>query len=334
VDIELPHGRNALRIDLAVLEMSAPERNRYRYRIPGYREWTERPADRPLELTNMPDGTWSVEVVGVNADGVPSEPVELLVLRVPLPFWASRWAFVLVGSLVVLVAGGLGFLLYRRRVQRRMEKAEQQVKELRIRARIAQDLHDDVGSGLARITVLARSAEKHARKGTLAVDEVEKVRVLSQELMDDLRDVVWVNDPRGGELSDLLLRIRDHVLDLFAEQGAAVVVDLPTPLPERSLGSTAKRDLYLIAKEAAHNSYKYSGADRVGLVFSMTDDEFRLELIDNGRGLGTVAQGGGGHGLGNMGRRASELGCRLIVDAPSGGGTRIHLVGPVSALDL
>jgi len=334
VHIDLPYGRNSLRIDLAVLEMTAPELNRYRYRIPGYRDWTERPADRPLELTNMPDGEWSVEVVGVNADGMASEPVEILVLWVPLPFWASPWAFVLAGSLVVLVAGGLGFLIYRRRVRRRMEKAEQQMKELRIRARIAQDLHDDVGSGLARITVLARSAEKHARSGAPAVDQVEKVRALSQELMDDLRDVVWVNDPRGGELADVLLRIRDHVQDLFAEGHVMCRIDLPVPLPERMVGSMAKRDLYLIAKEAAHNAFKYSGADRVDLLFVMDTDHFRLELRDNGRGLGEVGSEGGGHGLVNMQQRASELGCQLIMDAPLGGGTCIRLVGPVSALDL
>jgi len=332
--IELPYGQNAVRIDLAVLEMSGPEQNRYRYRIQGYRDWTERPADGPLELTNIPDGEWVVEVAGVNADGVGSDPEEILVINVPLPFWASRWAFVLMGSQVVLVLGGLAFLFYRDRVQRRMEKAEQQLKELRIRARVAQDLHDDVGSGLARISVLARSAEKHARTGEPAIDQVQKVRALSQELMDDLRDVVWVNDPRGGELADLLLRIRDHVQDLFADSHVVCRFDFPGPLPERAMGSLAKRDLYLIAKEAAHNAYKYSGADRVDVVFALEGDRFRLELSDNGRGLGESGPKRTGHGLGNMERRASELGCQLIVDAPSGRGVRIGLVGPVTALDL
>ncbi|MFN9326494.1 MAG: sensor histidine kinase, partial [Flavobacteriales bacterium] len=92
--------------------------------------------------------------------------------------------------------------------------------------------------------------------------------------------------------------------------------------------------LYLIAKEAAHNAFKYSGADRVDLLFVMDTDHFRLELRDNGRGLGEVGSEGGGHGLVNMQQRASELGCQLIMDAPLGGGTCIRLVGPVSALDL
>lgn len=332
--IKLPYGRNLLRIDLAVLEMTDPDRNRYRYRVRGYGEWTEHPADRPLELTNMPDGDWTVEVAGVSADGRSSTPHELLVVHVPLPFWASPWAFVLVGSLVVLAVGGIAFLLYRRRVNRRMERAEQQMKELRIRARIAQDLHDDVGSGLARITVLARSAERRAAAEGQVADQVRKVRELSQELMDDLRDVVWVNDPRGGELADLLLRIRDHVLDLFAERGVECRVHLPSPLPERTVGSAAKRNLYLIAKEAAHNAYKYSGAARVDLVFALEKDHFRLELCDHGRGLGDAQAMDSGHGLVNMRQRATELGCTLTVDTPPTGGTRVRLVGEPSALDL
>lgn len=329
----LPYGRNFLRIDLAVLEMSAPERNRYRYRIPGYREWTERPADRPLELTNMPDGTWAVEVMGLNADGAASEPVELLVLHVPLPFWASPWAFLLVGSLMVLLASGLGFLIYRRRVRRRMEQAEQQLTELRIRARIAQDLHDDVGSGLARITVLARSAERNARRGTLPLDDVEKVGMLSQELMDDLRDVVWVNDPRGGELADLLLRIRDHVRDLFEPCGVTCTFDLPAPLPERSVGNGFKRNLFLLFKEAAHNAFKYSGTERIELLFTLDADTFTCALTDHGSGVQHGPVKGSGHGLANMRERAEEIGARLWIGDAPGGGTTVSVSGPLSCLD-
>lgn len=332
--IKLPFGRNVLRIDLAVLEMTDPDRNRYRYRVQGYGEWTEHPADRPLELTNMPAGDWTVVVVGVSADGTESAPRELLLVHVPLPFWASPWAFVLVGSVVVLAVGGIAFLVYRRRVQRRMERTEQQLKELRIRARIAQDLHDDVGSGLARITVLARSAERRGAAEGEVADRVRKVRELSQELMDDLRDVVWVNDPRGGELAELVLRIRDHVLDLFAEGGVECRVHLPSPLPDRTVGSMARRNLYLIAKEAAHNAYKYSGTSRVDLSFALEKDRFQLELCDHGRGLGDAPPMGGGHGLVNMRQRAVELGCTLTVDSPTNGGTRVRVVGDVSALDL
>ncbi|MBK7113769.1 MAG: hypothetical protein IPH60_15165 [Flavobacteriales bacterium] len=56
-EVELPYPRNTLRIELAVLEFSAPERNRYKWRMPGYREaWTTARSSAPIELNNVPAG--------------------------------------------------------------------------------------------------------------------------------------------------------------------------------------------------------------------------------------------------------------------------------------
>lgn len=331
--IPLPYGRNHVRLELAVLEMSAPERNRYRYRVPGYSDWREQPADRPIELLNLPDGTWVVEVVGLNADGTESAPTEVLRLFVPLPFRASPWAFVLGGALAAVVIGGLAFGFYRQRLRVRMAIAEQEMRELRVRARIAQDLHDDVGSGLARITALARTAASRSARGEAVSEQAGRVSALSQELMQELRDVVWVNDPRGGTLADLLLRIRGHVSDLFADGAATVVFRFPEPLPERPIGGKARRELYLIAKEAAHNAFKHSGASLVEVSFRCDADGFELALVDNGRGMAPQCARGDGHGLGNMRARAEELGCTLRI-TETATGLRISVAGPPDALDL
>lgn len=331
--ITLPYGRNSVRLDLAVLEMSAPTRNRYRYRIKGYRDWTERPADRPLELLNLPDGTWVLEVVGINADGVAGDAHAVLRMHVPLPFWASRWTYVIGGALLTALVGGLAFRAYRQRVRIRMALAEHEMKELRIRARVAKDLHDDIGSGLARITALASMADRGVRHGTPVEGHVARMKELSRELMESLRDVVWVNDPRGGELADLLLRIRDHATDMASSVGASCTVELPSPLPVRTVGSAARRNLYLLAKEAVHNAHKYGAGAPVRISFDLTAEGFRLEVRDHGPGLSGGPPQGGGHGLRNMHERAAELGCRLEV-RDTGEGVSVIVDGPQAALDL
>jgi signal transduction histidine kinase/ligand-binding sensor domain-containing protein len=331
--VVLPYGRNHLRVDLAVLEFSAPEANRYRYRVTGYTDWTEHPADRPITLTNMPDGAYRLEVIGINGDGLASDPRELLHIRVPLPFRNSPWAYVLAGALIIAALGSLVFLWYRHRVRLRQERTEVEMKELRIRTRIAQDLHDDLGSGLARITALSRTAVRGVNKGEDVRAPVEKMTALSQELMHDLRDVVWVNDPHGGDLADLLLRIRDHVQDLFEGTHTTCATHFPAPLPEQSIGPAAKRNIYLIAKEAAHNAWKYSAANNVTVVFHLDAGHFLLELSDDGKGLPEGAESKG-HGLRNMNARAAEFGCTLRAENRLEGGYAVVLAGPLSALDL
>jgi signal transduction histidine kinase len=331
--VVLPYGRNHLRVDLAVLEFSAPDANLYRYRVTGYTDWTEHPSDRPITLTNMPDGEYRLEVIGVNGDGLASAPRELLTIRVPLPFRHSPWAYVLAGALIIAALGSLVFLWYRHRVRLRQERTEVEMKELRIRTRIAQDLHDDLGSGLARITALSRTTVRGVNKGEDVRAPVEKMTALSQELMHDLRDVVWVNDPHGGDLADLLLRIRDHVQDLFEGTDTTCATHFPAPLPEQSIGPAAKRNIYLIAKEAAHNAWKYSAANTVTVVFHLDAGHFLLELSDDGKGLPEGAQSTG-HGLRNMEARAAEIGCTLRTANRLEGGYAVVLAGPLNALDL
>jgi signal transduction histidine kinase len=332
--IQLPYGHNAVRIDLAVLEFTAPEHNAYRYRIRGYVDWTTLPPDRPITLTNMPAGDYVVEVTGINGHGLLSVPFALLRIRVPLPFWASPWAYVLAGSLLVAIVAVIGFLLYRRSVKRRLAHNEQQLKELRVRTRIAQDLHDDVGSGLARIAALGRMAEKRTNRGDASTEQVSKMGAISQELMDNLRDVVWVNDPRNGDLADLLLRLKEHVRDLFEPNGVSCAFAFPEPLPERAIGSTYKRNVFLIMKEATHNAWKYSGAAQLDLSYTVDDHGFTCILRDHGAGLGNGAVRGSGHGLANMQQRALELGAALTITNAPGGGTEVRLAGPLSCLHL
>jgi signal transduction histidine kinase len=281
----------------------------------------------------MPAGEYRLEVIGINGDGLASAPRELLTIRVPLPFRSSPWAYVLAGALIIAALGSLAFLWYRHRVRRRQERTEVEMKELRIRTRIAQDLHDDLGSGLARITALSRTTVRGVNKGEDVRAPVEKMNALSQELMHDLRDVVWVNDPRGGDLADLLLRIRDHVQDLFEGTDTACTVIFPAPLPERTIGPAAKRNIYLIAKEAAHNAWKYSAARHVEVAFQLDADHFRLELCDDGKGLPEGAAGAG-HGLRNMQARAAEIGCTLHAANRPEGGFHVQLAGATGALDL
>ncbi len=333
--IELPFGRNDLTIELAVLEFSSPEEARYAYMLEGYdTTWSIHAPDHDLYFENLPHGEYRLLVKGMNADGLESVAHELLTINVPLPFWASPWAYVLVSSFAVLMLAGMAFLLYGRRVKQRLAYTEQQMKDLRVRTRIAQDLHDDVGSGLARITALARMAEKRTSRGEPSTEQVSKVGVISQELMDNLRDVVWVNDPRSGELADLLLRTKEHVRDLFEPNGVQCTFALPDPLPERTIGSAFKRNVFLIMKEAAHNAGKYSGTAQLELSFTLNEHGFDCTLRDHGKGLGDGTVQGSGNGLANMRERAGELGATLMVTTAHTGGTEVRIGGPIACLDL
>lgn len=328
-EVELPYPRNTLRIELAVLEFSAPERNRYKWRMPGYREaWTTARSSAPIELNNVPAGAFTLEVIGINGDGVEGPVNILLTVKVMRPFWAAPWFIALLSAgLIAIVAWGWA-LAYRKRMRARLAAAEHEMKELRMRTRLAKDIHDDVGSGLARVAALARSP----KRVTDAESRFEKMGTISSELLDNLRDVVWMNDPRNGTLDLLLVRLREFAQDLFEDSGATVRCDFPDLLPSTPIGGAFRRNLMLIGREALHNARKYSEARNVILLWRADEGGFLFTVSDDGVGLGTGEVQGGGQGSKNMRQRAEEVHAVFERTKREGGGTEVRVFGRSSCL--
>ena len=198
-----------------------------------------------------------------------------------------------------------------------------------MRTRLAKDIHDDVGSGLARMAALSRSPKRTSD----AEERFEKVGDISTELLDNLRDVVWMNDPKNGTLDSLLLRIRAFANDLFENDDVQLVFDFPEPLPERVIGGSFRHNLYLIAREALHNARKYSGAQRITLSWEADEQGFTFSVSDNGAGISSSVPQGSGHGTVNMRERAEELEATFERSPGAEGGTVVRVFGRPSCLD-
>jgi signal transduction histidine kinase len=328
--LELPYPRNALRIELAVLEFTAPERNTYKWRMVGYRDaWITANASDAIELNNVPHGTFRLEVIGINGDGTEGPVRAVLGIDVVRPLWANPWSMVLLTVFVIGTVAWLWMQAYRKRMRTRLLLAQAEMKELRMRTRLAKDIHDDVGSGLARMAALSHSPKRTSD----AEERFDKVGAISTELLDNLRGVVWMNDPRNDTLDKLLLRIRAFANDLFETEGVDLVFDLPEPLPTRTISGSARRSLYLIAREALHNARKYSKATRITVQWQDDAEGFQLAVADNGIGIASAVPKGSGHGTMNMQERAQEMGATFERGPGPEGGTVVRVFGRSSCLD-
>ena len=156
---------------------------------------------------------------------------------------------------------------------------------------------------------------------------------ISTELLDNLRDVVWMNDPRNGALGHLLLRIRSFANDLFENDPVQLLFDFPKPLPERAIGGAFRRNLYLIAREALHNARKYSGAQCITIAWQADDEGFAFRVSDNGTGIASTVPQGSGHGTENMRERSVEIKATFERIPAVGGGTVVRVFGRTSCLD-
>jgi len=179
---------------------------------------------------------------------------------------------------------GLTFLIPVFIVERRRLMSKDQLDQ--IRKRIASDLHDDIGSNLGSISLIARSARKdlvRLQGPEEVAEDLGEVESIARESSLAMRDIVWLLERRQDSIGDLVQRMRETAGRLLREINFTVECESHKTAAKLSLD--AKRHLFLFYKEAIHNVLKHSQADRVSIRLWDEDDKLALEILDNGVGL-------------------------------------------------
>lgn len=320
-EVALAPGHDDFAFEYAAL--GAPGRVRYAYRLDGWDDgWVEAGGRRFASYANVAPGAYTFRVRATTAGGAWGAAEAAVRVVVEPHWWQTAWARLLALALMV----GVAVVLYRWRV-RGLLAVEQ------TRRRIADDLHDDVGS---RVSSIALAVELAALSPDLADAERSRLAATAtaaRTLVADLRDVIWVIDSGSDALADLVERIGQVSRRML--QGiphSVVVVPGGDAVPDVELALEARRDVLMVVKEALHNALRHAGATRIEVEVRARAGELSVEVRDDGRGLPPDAGGAErptGRGLKTMRERAHRLGGRLTMESAPGAGTRVLLVVPL-----
>lgn len=220
---------------------------------------------------------------------------------------------------LVLVAAGLVLLGLHWRQRRQREH---------LRQRIARDLHDEVGSRLSHLALLAESdaAVPSMPSAPGMADFAREVR----DVQRSMRDLAWLLDPANGDAQDFASRLRLTCQQLLTPAVAEVRIEAHGQPPARRLPLEWSREVLLFAKEALSNCARHSGSGTADVVLEWSTDTFTFALQDHGRGFDEHAAGfAAGAGLRNLRTRAASLGGTMELTAVPDGGARIILRVPL-----
>jgi signal transduction histidine kinase/ligand-binding sensor domain-containing protein len=323
-------GRTRLEFHYTAITFTAPEKVRFRTQLEGLDEtWRDAAGQRMTAYEAVPPGRYRFRVMAENGDGVWNDAGAALAVEILPHFWETRWFQVAVALVAAALAVGVGALVTRSRMRGRLLRLAAQTSREKERARIAQDLHDDLGASLTEISLLANLAAEEHQPRVREDDTLAEVAAKAQGLVGALDEIVWAINPRHDTLRSLAEYLAAFGGKFLDRAGITLRRDIPRDLPEVDLDAERRHNLFLAAREALNNIVKHSGASEVWLRVRIDDGVLRLSAEDNGRGF-SAAPDEFSEGLRGMHERMQRLGGSCRIESSSGG-TRVELSLPLTS---
>lgn len=255
------------------------------------------------------------------------------------PWWTLKRLLVATGALAcVLAAAVLWITQLHRQVEERSAQLAAQVRQREQiehqrtmeeeRTRIAQDLHDELGSGITEIGMLAARAKSAGASDDKRERHLEQVGVKARELVTALDEIVWAMNPRHDSVASLV-----SYLSLYAERFLKLAniswrLDGPNGTIDQVVDSRRRHQLFLAFKEALTNVVRHSSATEVQLNIRCDAAKVLVAVADNGRGLATDSRTENMDGVSNMRNRVEKLGGRFDITSQQGRGTTVRFEVP------
>lgn len=322
--VGLPH-----RAGLLELQVAAPiyvDRGPLRYRARAHADQMWSVGKGPtFSFIDLPFGRYRAEIQA-SLDGEHwSQPPLAFSFSVARPWYLRWWAI----AAAVLAPVSLLTFAYKLRVSmfRRLERQ---------RARIARDLHDELGSGLGSIGILAGvMAEGETLDSTQLRGTAATILQTAEELGTALADIAWALRPGEATLTGLARHLRERAQRLIPTERQELKFEFQDPLPELALSLPVRSNLFLIGCEAMHNAVRHAEAHTITVSLKAVGRRWCLAIRDDGRGFlsSDPSRLGHGEGLRGIGQRAGEIGARLEVRSAPGLGTSVAVTFDPAAED-
>jgi len=248
---------------------------------------------------------------------------QLVELNLPLPAQRQAWFW----ALLALLAASLGFGVWKYfdwlRSKNALELSKARHEE---RARIARDLHDEIGSGLSHISMLG---EKIGSTHEAARSMAQSLQQTSTESLRRLNEIVWAVNPERDYLPHLADYLQRFAENYLANSDIRLRVEIPDDIPPLHLSSKSRLTLYLATREAFRNAVRHGRPSLITLQISIAAGTLMIAIGDNGCGFDPATTDSSGNGLVNMRARLKEIGGTCTIDSAPGAGTKVTFSLPL-----
>ncbi len=328
-ELEIEPGQHFVQFRYTGLSLAAPDEVSFRIQLEGAES---KPRDLGYQRTvgygPLAPGHYRLRVQACNSGGLWNEQGASLAFSVLPFFWQTLWFKSGLLAVFVLLTGLIFTFALTRKHRLEMQKLRVQHELDRERARIAQDLHDDLGTTLTQINLLSSLADRETAR-----DEIkslnQQVRLRARDMVVALDEIVWAVNPRNDSVTELVNYLANFADEFFRASQISCRLEIPVELPTHPLSSETRHHLFLVFKESINNVARHSNASHVWVNVTSGPDNLSINIKDDGRGFDPL-EGNfkPGNGLLNIRSRMEEIGGRAEVQSKPGQGTTVIIVMP------
>ena len=317
--VKLGPDQNSFSIYFSSISFVQRDKMTYYYKMEGVdKEWIQSDVSKLVSYSLLPPGRYTFKVYCETIEGIRSKGITQMSFTIMPPFWRTKW---FISILLFLLALAI-YAIHNLRVNRLLAVEK-------LRNRVARDLHDDMGSTLSTINILSSMAKtKMSTDAVKTTEYLSKISDNSQRMMEAMDDIVWSIKPSNDSMQRVTARMREFATNVLEAKDMELHFSVAEDVHEVKLNMEARRDFFLVFKEAVNNAAKYSKAERVDVCIELQKRMLMLTVRDNGHGF-DVAKADGGNGLGNMQKRAESMNGRVRISSTPGEGTKVMVMVPV-----
>ena len=197
------------------------------------------------------------------------------------------------------------------------------------KAKLARDIHDELGGMLVSVKMDVAWAERHikqhdkeaAEKLARALQMLDESVQLKRRIIEDLRPTLLDNLGLSAALDWQMHEVCDR---------ADLKFTITTPPDDSGIVPGVSIALYRILQEALTNIVKYAKARQVNVELALTADSVKLLIEDDGVGIPDDAQNNLlSHGITGMRQRVRALHGQFSIARRGKGGTAIKVAIPI-----
>ncbi|MCB9283589.1 MAG: ATP-binding protein [Lewinellaceae bacterium] len=323
--LEFPHHVNMITLGFTLLDLTNPKKNHFKYKLEGLNDdWIEAGTASEVTFAGLSPRHYQFQVLGCNSHNVWSTEPATLQFTILAPWWATWWF----RGIVLLLAFGILAGAYRYRLEALLAME-------RMRNRIAQDLHDEIGSTLSSIslhgTVIKRTADQLPEKTRSILDNIIDN---TSQIMESMNDIVWAIKSDNDQFEQVVNRMRGFAVNMTEAKNILLKFETDKQAEQLELNMEQRKNFYLIFKEAVNNAVKYADASQLNIRIQYRQKKLFLIIEDDGKGfkpeeVEETTNTRGGNGLHGMKMRARQIHAKLTIVSAKQAGTRISLVLPL-----